>query len=407
MRRLTFRPKSWALGAYLAFITILMPLLAIRRVLGTGEPGELRNVLLPGFLALIVLAFGITKVLKPRTWLQLLLGVGFIQAMVVGLLHSNHTEDFRNFLSHLFQLGSAYLMVGVGWLSMGKFERKYWRNWTVLSLLAIGASTVLTVSALGRGEVGRLYTPAYGLILVLAYAGLYWKRGVLLAYLLAIVSNKRAVILAMVFQTVYGWIRETLGRKGVKYIVITAAKALCVLALLSGMALMVVNWAQSTGGEENAVARAVNITVDRLRPLFDLSESGVDIDYVSAGRVDEIESAVASANWLDWVFGGGAGWRVDLGDGRVVHNIHVSPLSLALAFGTPFSLLLYASLAFVVLRSTRLAERERDPTLLMAPLYLSGAVIHSLFAYSLFIDILVFFFAGAGLRAIAVSRNGR
>lgn len=405
MWRLTISSKRWAVGAYLGFSVVVMPLLAVRRVLGTGEPAEFRNLVLPLLLALMVVAFGALKVLVPRTWLQLLLAAVFVQALTVGALSSNHIEEPRNFLSHLYHIGSAYLMIGIGWLSIHEFGKKYWRNWSVLALVALGISSAQTFGALARGDVGRLYTPAYVLLLVVAYASVYWKRGLLPSILLAIASNKRAVVLAIAVQSMCSWLIGVLARSGWRQIWSAVAKATGVAMLAGIVVFAIIRWAHSDAASGGGLAMAVEVSVQRLGALVEFSSGSSDLSSLSSARALELEGALDAARWWNWVFGGGAGWSVDVGDGRSVHYLHTSPVSIALTFGLPFSILLYGGFGWVILRSARVAASTDDPTSAMAPIYLSGALVHSLFTYSLFVDLLVFFFAGVAMRAASSRPN--
>ena len=153
---------------------------------------------------------------------------------------------------------------------------------------------------------------------------------------------------------------------------------------------------------QRGVARAINISMNRLQPLLGVFNDQTSMTSLTAGRDIEVISALEQSRWWYWILGGGAGWGVDIGE-RYVHNIHTSPLSISLVFGLPFALLLYGSLVWMMVRSFRKGLRSSDATSLIAPVYLTGALIHSLFAYSLFVDLLVFFFAGVVARNLSAA----
>lgn len=397
-----FDPQRWAMSAYILFVLIVMPQTAILRVLQLAEPGVLRNLVLPFLLAFFVLAYRVSKVVVPRAPLQYLLLFVFFQAFIVGGYQLNGVASIRNFASHLFQIASAYVMFGVGWLSINTFGYKFWRRWGVLALISIGIASVGILTVLAAGRVGRLYTPIYGIIFVMSSFGIYSKKGAIASYTLLIISNKRATIVAIVAMSIYHFVRDARRSKGNKYLVATLGKATVALAVLVVLFSLAVKWASNVPeGERNGAADAINITYNRLAQTVRGADKEHTLDDLSSGRFDEINAALDDADWWNWIIGSGAGWAVKVHSvDEPVHNIHFTPLSLVMVFGLPFSLLLYGTFLSLLWKASRKSRRIAvTPTERMAALYLVAAAVASLFAYSLFVDLLVFFFTGVLTRS--------
>src|SRR5690606_11349701 len=138
--------------------------------------------------------FGTAKVLVPRSPIQYVLLFIFAQAAIVGGLQIEKVDSLRDYFSHLFQISSAYAMFGIGWLAIGKFGTTFWRRWTTMAMAAILLGSISILFALSEERVERLYTPAYGLIFVMAFSLIYSKKKSAVAYAALLVSNKRAVI---------------------------------------------------------------------------------------------------------------------------------------------------------------------------------------------------------------------
>lgn len=388
-------PHRTAMSMYAGFIFLVMPLLTILRVLRIADPAVLLGYALPLLLGAFVLAFGPSKVLIPRAIMQYALLLVFAQAAVIGAIQLEGAESIRDYLSHLFQLSSAYAMFGIGWLGVEKFGSKFWRRWTTLAMGAILIGSVSILFALSEERVDRLYTPAYGLVFVLSFGLIYSKKKSLLAYAGLLVSNKRAVILVSLLMPAYSFVQKSFAARGARFVILAAAKALLILVMLFGLAFAVLQWADSPAARDSPVAQAIGITIDRISTLLYGGEPGASLDAVSSGRLSEISAALDQAEWWHWLVGAGAGHNFHVQGVLPVQNIHFSPLSIALVFGVPFAAVLYLTFGSLLLRALfRREVLERSVTERMAPLYLLGAVVHSLFAYSLFIDFLVFFFAG-------------
>jgi hypothetical protein len=397
-------PQRVAMSMYAGFIFVIMPLLAILRVLRIADPAELQSYVLPFLLAALVIAFGPAKVLTPRSFIQYVLLFVFAQAAIVGGVQLDGVEALRDYFSHMFQISSAYAMFGIGWLAIGKFGSAFWRRWTTLAMAAILLGSVSILFALSEDRVDRLYTPAYGLIFVMSFSLIYSKKKSVAAYAGLLVSNKRAVILASLVMPVYSFVLKSLGAKGARYVMSMFAKALAILLVLIVLAFSAVRWAESPSARDSSVATAIEITSDRMLTLLQGGDGDVSLDDISSGRLSEVNAALAQAKWWHWIVGAGAGHNIQVMGALPVQNIHFSPLSIALVYGTPFFLVLYATFASLLLKAVfRKDIPQQTTTERMAPLYLLGAVVHSLFAYSLFIDFLVFFFAGV----LARNQSGR
>jgi hypothetical protein len=205
---------------------------------------------------------------------------------------------------------------------------------------------------------------------------------------------------------VYSFLLKSLTVKGGRYVMSMFAKALAILLVLLVLAFSVVRWADSPSARDSSVATAIEITSDRMSTLLHGGDGDVSLDDISSGRLSEVDAALSQAKWWHWIIGAGAGHNIQVVGALPVQNIHFSPLSIALVYGTPFAVVLYTTFATLLLKAVvRKDIPQQSVTERMAPLYLLGAVVHSLFAYSLFIDFLVFFFAGVLARNQSVRQT--
>jgi len=374
------------------------------------EPGVLRNTLLPPLLLLMIVASGPARVLTVRSVVQAVLLLAFAQAMLRGFEYGASPDTLRHYASHLFQLLSAYVMFGVGWQSIGKTTTAFWKRFTWLALAAALASTWMTLVLLGRGDVGRLYTPAYGLIFVVAYAVMESPIMMSLAFVGGLLSNKRGPIisvLSMVAAHALASIRAS-ARVSLGSLVRVGSVAVVGLLVTALSLWALVGWANDSSNASSSAAIAIRITTDRLTDLVHVTSATWRLDQATSGRTYEVEAALQSLNVVDYIFGAGAGWTVNVGGVKRVQNIHITPLSTAAVFGLPFAVYLYLYLVTQISRGVLRKNRASLSVVeKMAPLYLAGALVHSLTAYSLFIDLLVFFFAGVLHRSLrdGVSRG--
>lgn len=398
-----------AMILYLLLVNVALPLLAPLRMLQVLEPGEIRNLALPAILALMVTGAGLQNVIIPRNLLQLILVVAVVQAILVGAKHVVLDSNFREYLSHIFQLISAYLMVGVGYRAVKLGSDKFWRFFSYAATVAVGISTAMTLNLLASSEIGRLYTPAYSLLLPVAYFIYSTPKLVIFNYLLLLLSNKRGPIIAVLAIALADIALSTkhVGKRSVdrlfsKYLKVVFAACFVVVAVVG-----LVSWAGESG-RESSIGRAINITVGR----FDLQVGGAGsatLDEFASGRLEEINAALQAMEPIDWIFGRGAGNVLELDSDNTVQNIHFSPLSLTMTFGLPFALCLYAYLFWIVvagLRSERVMNSQY-PTVRISPYYIAGAAVHTFFAYSVFIDLLTFFFIGVLSAVLAANSKNR
>lgn len=394
-----------SMGLYLGLIMVLLPLVSILRSLNTISPGEVRNTILPILLFLIMFSFGFKKIIKPRNYLQYIILLIFFQAAIIGGLNLvNDDVTLRSYLSHLFQVGSAYIMLGVGWQAINTFSYRFWKWWTRASLLAVLLSTILILIALGAGDIGRLYTPAYTLIFVMSFSLIYSKKTSMISYGGLLVSNKRGPILSVIIMQLFFSFTSSWKKKNTGEFLIGLMKLIVYFVIGLILLWSVVKWAEDIPSGESAIASAVNITFSRLS-IFE-SNDEKSLDDLTSGRLVEINNSLDSAEWDTWIIGSGAGWEVDIGRSDLVHNIHFSPLSIAMVFGAPFAIFLYGSILFSLFfySSQRVELKGLSTTEKMAPFYVMGGLVHSFTAYSLFIDLLFFFFLGVLLHTLKNAR---
>ncbi len=400
-----FTFPQFSLALYILLVMVAMPLLTPLRIADVLEPAQIRNYLLPPILLFLILAFGKLAVFQPRSFLQIALGLVFIQAAAIGVYNDAHIDEPRFFFSHLFQIFSAYTMIGVGWMAVGRLGHGFWRLFVTLALIATLLASAFTINAYSNNDITHIYTAAYVFIFVGSFSAIYSNRLSFLVFLGILVSNKRGPIVAVVIlflQQIFidlnnggSQARARLGRYlflGVLWSVILAV-----------VSVLVYQWATDNANQQNAIARAINVTFNRLTSIAATSESSNTINQITSGRFIETQIALESLNFATWIFGSGAGWNIVPWGGESVQNIHLTPLSLIAVFGTPFMIILYITLFGLIIRGTlrKTDVQSLTTTERMAPLYLSGAVVHSFIAYSLFVDFLVFFFVGVLLRSFS------
>jgi|GEM_PF-5905526 len=398
--------RKGLLALYVVLVFCVLPLLSPLRALGVADPGVLRNFLYPPLLFLFIFTFGLVYIAKPRTYFHLLFLFTIALAMSMGFFNLNDSDSVRAYFSHIFQIFSAYVMIGVGWNLYNKLSDVFWTRLVYMSLFAALISTVVTIKALGDGDVGRFYTPAYGFILTFSFGLVASKKSNLASFFGAIISNKRGVLLSILI-TLFAYMLARMKAKGVskkKLIQGVLASVLTVLVMVFG-SIIIVNWAGSKANSETAFGQAVNISYGRIESLL-LSSDDKTIDQLSSGRYTEINAAISDLEGIDYVLGSGAGWGIELPGGKEAQNIHFSPLSIVAVFGAPIAVFLYGMLFFLVVRGLfRKDSYGLTLTEKMAPLYLCGAVVHSFTAYSLFIDWMVFFFVGVLTHSLKSTRG--
>lgn len=391
-------------GIYILVSQVILPLASPLRVLGVVSPGEIRNIILPPLLILMVLVIGLRTSFLLRSYLHLVLLIVFIISMLVGL--PNFMDGYyREYFSHLFQLFSAFVMLNVGWFAVDLLKDNFWKKTIFFSLISILISTFITLVLLGSGDVGRLYTPAYGFILVAAYSIYYSNLYSVLTMLGLFLSNKRAPMLSVFIIFISYFLVGLFHKKRFKldfivkrstfFIIFSVIFSFCSLLFLYG-------WAKLPENQDNGLAMAINITTSRLETTLNNDNSDYDI---TAGRLDEVNIAMSSLNFYDYFLGSGAGWSINVGEDKEVQNIHFTPLSITAVFGAPFALFVYLYFVYIILKSILIKKDGKDNFLIIsniAPYYILGALIHSLFAYSLFIDWLVFFFIGVAQKNILI-----
>lgn len=388
------KPIAFIVFIYLIFSFVALPLISPLRNLGVIEPALIRNALLPPLFLLLIFSVGIKNILKPKAGIQLLLLLMFIQSAIIGLVNVFEGSSFRSYFSHLFQVASAYLLFCAGWLLFDYWGERFWRPVVLMGFFSAIISTYFTISALDRGDIGRYYTAAYGFILISSFSAVHSRKLLFLSFVVTFISNKRAVFLSVItiIASVFSNIGKDPNRKLKFDNLIKSSIAILVgtTALLL-LIFILIDWSEEN--PESGIAKAVNISVGRLEQVFDARRNSQTIDQISSGRIHEIRTTMQSLDGFDIIFGSGAGWNVTIDSERSAQNIHFTPLSLVAVYGAPYSIFLYAFLLFYLIRFY-LKGRPLSTTERMAPFYVVGALVHSFFAYSLFIDWMFFFFVG-------------
>ncbi|WP_460238825.1 hypothetical protein [Aurantivibrio plasticivorans] len=370
------------LHLYIYFSIVLIPLLTPLRGLGVFEPAYLKFLFLPFCIFMF-------SVLLVKSWkcvsisgFHLVLIVGGALAFTVGLFGLYKGASLKSFFSHLFQLYSAVVMFCVGRLFQSQGKKIKFEPLVGVAIISVVLSTLIVVILWQGGYISRYYTAGYTLIFLgvygLAYRNSYlWK-----SFLLLLASNKRGPLLA--FSLVWFSSLVSSKRLTVKPVLLFFLMLLAAfMTLLSVLEIFEFEKILTSG-----LITPVTRTIDRLMLLF-AAESLSDIWLaVGRARVEEVIIGLESINHISFWVGHGAGWNAVRESEAVIQNIHVTPLSLVVVYGFPFALILYLklfSLSFL---------RARSSWLRFCKYYLFAALLHSFIAYSLFIDLLVFFVAG-------------
>lgn len=392
---------------YLVFFFILLPLMSPLRNLGIIDPGLIRNLFLPPLFILIFFSVGVSNILKPKTAIQFFLIFIFFYSLIIGTGNLIEGNSFRSYLSHLFQIATAYTMVCVGWIMFEYWGERFWKRFIQISLVVAFISTAVTINALSKGDIGRYYTAAYGFILISSYAIVFSKKTSLISFVGVLISNKRAVLLAIVSMHLFSILKVFNNIKGMrkKRKIINGFLTAFFLAIsFLSVIFILPNW--SSVNESNPLAKAVNISINRVEQVVNFSQSNKTLDEISSGRFQEINAVIHEMKDYEYLIGKGAGWEMTLELGKKVQNIHFTPLSIVVLYGLPFTLVFYSLLLYCFVKAAFLSKKySLTVTEKIAPLYFTGAMIHSFFAYSLFIDWMFFFFIGVMSRTIANKRK--
>lgn len=373
----------------------ILPVLSPLRALRVAEPATFSYVFNPLAIVVVLFAAGGMRVLKLRSRFQVLLAFAFVQAAMLGLFNLAGGGSVRAFLSHLFQLASAFVMFGVGRTVGHMVHEETYRRIAMLSIVGFVIGTAVTVAYLATGDIPRFYGPSYAALLPLSlWTG---QRSFLLVVMTVaglIVANKRGMILAgaavVLSSVAFRWHRRSRDRAQRR--VLAASGALAAMSVLLGLLLLLGgSWTVLSGPIE-----AAKLSLGRMGDAIEVIGGSGDADRASAGRVSEIERALETFHFYTPFTGNGAGWQAAPDDqGRAVQNIHLTPLSLVATFGAPLAVGIYlisARLVWQAIRSSRSGLSRPEKT--FAALYVVGAIVHSLFAYSLFIDLFFFFLLG-------------
>lgn len=390
-----------SLSAYIIFNFAVIAIMSPLRMLGIFDPGELRNFLLPVFLLIFILSIGIVKAFTPKTKLQVFIFIVLLQSSIVGITND---VSFRDYASHLFQLFSAYIMISIGWYYAKNniLDYSFWKKNIDIVLYTTIIASIIILLLLGQGKIGRLYTPAYNFILVASFVGFYNAFKNILVILGLVISNKRGPTISVLIIYLYYFI-DVINLKKIKVPKIKN-RNIFIVFLISFVGLIFISTSMISDIEYDlgAAEKAYNITIDRINILF---EDDQDLEQVSSGRYSEVEAALQDIGWKNYLYGNGAGWTINV-DGNDIHNIHFSPISLTAVFGLPFTLFLYISISYTLFKLFLINKKQQLTVIQkMAPLYILGATVHSFTAYSLFIDLLFFFFIGVALKTLQLRKN--
>lgn len=400
------KPSHTLIGTYLLIAFVLLPLLTPLRQLGTATPGLIRAAVIPPLLLLMLLSVR-GNLTKFNSAMMPVLIIVFLQAAVVGLPNGLGGNS-RSYLSHLFQLFSAYVMLVCGMVWSESLSLKFWRIFSRMALLAVSISSIFSISMWLDQEIGRLYTPAYVLIFVSAVSLSMYPKGklqTLSAILVAVVSNKRGPLVSVLTMFAASALSRLtsfgIGESRIRKNSIIFGFSFALILVLVALLLPII----SPEAANHPFLKAFTKTTERLMSLFVSKQDQYDFNAATAGRIEEITLALDTLRGAKVFFGSGAGWQVVTPYGKEIHNIHFTPLSLVAVFGIPFAAFIYGYPAWLIFSMRKWILKNGTYAEKIALFYLIGSLVHTLAAYSLFVDLLNFFFIGVLARAATQRRR--
>jgi hypothetical protein len=368
------------------FAGLFLPLASPLRATVGFEAGTLLPILIPAIVVAFAYTAGPAALYRIRPFQAMLLLV-IIQSMLVGVTNSYPWSVPREFVSHIFQLFSAFILYGCGHVLAGRLTARSLRRAAMTYGLGFVVGSVVTIALLGQGEVPRYYTPSYAALLPLSYTaanGLGLSSALLMGFVFA--ANKRAVLVAsfaLLLASAFIAPNFRMRRR-------VRSKSRIKILVFAALPMLSLAWAVTVADPDSTwgPTRAIRLSIDRITPSF-FSEGATD--RTTAGRTSEAEAALESSSGAAILLGGGAGWSFEH-NGRRLHNVHISPISLTCVFGLPLVIIVYYH---AVTRAVRVLRRSGPGIERTCALYVIGGLIHSVFAFSLFVDVLFFFLVGA------------
>lgn len=384
---------------YLLFSLGVVPAIIYLRSSGVFNSAELTQYVNTATVVALLLT-GPAALRRPRSRFQILLVAVGVQAAMLGLLDFG-PEVARDFGSHLFQLCSAYVVFNLGAMMGPRLTSRYWRRLAVVSMVASIVGLLFTGRGIEAGTVTRFTAPAP--LFSLAYGIVHAAPGLTGgAVLLTFLSGKRGPIVAVAAVLVAGLLGKQRARLRVPRGLFKVSIACCVV----GFAWIVITVGSGALPEHpnliQTVARQSYARIDRAYEALNSRDEGV-LDAASSGRVAEVRLVLDKLDPVSVITGRGAGASIQISESRSRQYTHFSPLSLCFVYGAPFALALYLFIGRELIRASRYRARTSPPSL-VPYYYLIGAVVGSLFAYSLFVDLLLFFSVGVLYQANRASR---
>lgn len=380
------------LAIYVFVFFIIMPLLSPLRVAGITNAIYIIYILNPLTVILLVLENRIRPILRPNSHFNFILILTLIQCATIGASNL-FGENQREYFSHLFQISSAYVMFNIGARKYKLINYNKAKLYSLLAILAYISATLITIYIMSSFGAGRFYTPAYTLLLPAAYSGATSPIQFLGVFVLALFSNKRGVIMALSLTAllvffIIKYPREIL----IRYTGLCVLTIATILIFASGPEHQLLTWAEQNSINQLPIEKVLKITINRTHDLYEsFFTNELDVNLATAGRIEEINTVLDSMDYTSWMVGRGAGSTVTV-HGNKKQNIHFSPLSIAMFSGIPFMIYLYLYSISTISKAMR--ARYQNVNQRIMAIYAISALIHSLTAYSLFIDLLFFFALG-------------
>lgn len=386
------------LHAYLWLIFVLDPFTSIFRQMGMFNTAILTNIYgTIGFFIILPEALK-TYYVKNDFFMKTLI-TGLLIGSIIGIKNQDIQDFLRNYLADTFNILKAILIYSFGKsFNQALVLDERFNKIVKYSLISSALATVVLIWGLNTGLVGYLSGPGYTLLLPLSFYANSNTAATVVSFLLILLSTKRGAIIMAIGVIAVSLI---LGKKYIKSI--KRSRFYFNMVLIIGAAFLLLSLVIN-----NDIISWVDSRLQTLAATFDYKVmSFIDADYtdvkkldnLGSNRISEAQSAFNSMSSGDWIWGAGHGFSYyyydDYSRVEVVHNVHFSPLSLAIRYGVVIAFLIYYNFISLILRGIYWSFKLRNFNLFKVPLlYLLGATIYSFTAYSIMNDLLFMFMAG-------------
>lgn len=385
---------------HVIFSAIIVPLLLPLRTFEVWNAAEIvyGNLVIVG---LYLLSAPNLAVFFPTRFFQYLLIYCLLSGGLLGLLNVEDDTGVRNYLSHVFQIFSAYVMFSVGSSVRGEIWND--RIMRPLMLAAIGAEFAAAAAIYGygiqQGVGGYLVGGGLAGFLAMCYFLPRSRPATSLGFLTVVLSGKRGVLVAAIaaFVTRLSLPAVRIRNGGISMTTLVASAVVTIVAAFT------IAWSQVDAANE--LADWLEYRVGSISTALFSTDEEARL-AAAGGRYEEVEAILSDFTSIDWVVGKGFGYRIGFAQNDEfadeIHQVHFSPATLTVRFGLPAAAIFIGSILFVLVQAWRhrlVALRDGasggvtiqfETTLYYA---IGGALI-SLTAFSIFSDLFFMLFIG-------------